>query len=127
MCGKSVILLLVINPVLSQDSVWSLYQKRDSDFTNSSSCADEVIAFESHTKVTSQIECLGLCSRDERCVWTKYNESTLVCDFFDSNQSCENNFGDTEYEKVISFNIEDLVDNHLRRYVLNMHFLSAKK
>ena len=98
MFRKLVIISLVINPVLSQNNFWSLYRT----LNTGSSCVSEVVAFARHTEVTSQIECLGLCSRDERCVRTKYNESALVCELFGSNESCENNFGNTDYEKVIS-------------------------
>ena len=100
MCGKSVILLLIINPVLSQESVWSLYRKLDAQVTNGSSCVDSVVSFERHTEVTSQIECLGLCSRDERCVRTKYNESALVCEMFEDTEYCENNLTGAELKKV---------------------------
>ena len=100
MSGKSLIFLIILKTVFSQDNVWSLYQILDADVTNSSSCVEPVAAFERHTEVTSQIECLGLCSRDERCIRTKYNESALVCEMLEDTEYCENNLTGAELKKV---------------------------
>ena len=120
---KSLVFLIILKTVFSQDNVWSLYQILDADVTNSSPCVEPVAAFERHTEVTSQIECLGLCSRVERCIRTKYNESALICEFFDSIEVCENNFGNTNYEKVISFIILTLVES-MRNFVLESTVLN---
>ena len=85
----------------SSDEVWGIYKKQGHE-SSGQSCDASSQPIASHVQVTSQVECLALCSRDARCVHANYNASTTACHLFDAVTECgDHEFNTKQTEKVI--------------------------
>ena len=75
--------------VVSGESFWGMYRKNE-PFISHANCdgasTDAILA--EVAGVTSDVECLGLCSRNERCASAMFDEDELLCVLKSQQSSC---------------------------------------